>query len=219
MTEQTLQPCRPLVEALQAVADPRRARGRRYSLAALLSLCVAGIMCDCKSYSAIAQWGRECDDDLARSLGFAVMTTAGIERRPGTSTLFYVLRALDRANLESCLGAWAEAVLQAIPTAPDTVDALAIDGKTLRGSAKILKHAPPASPASEAVPGVHLLSALSHRLGTTLAQQAVPDKGSEITSVPEILRGLLLEGRVVTMDALLTQRTVAAAIVEKKGTM
>ena len=48
---------------------------------------------------------------------------------------------------------------------------------------------------------------------------AVPDKGSEITSVPEMLRGLFLEGRVVTVDALLTQRAVAQAIVEKKGTM
>ena len=123
MTDQTLQPCRPLVEALQAVADPRRARGRRYSLTALLSLCVAGIMCDCKTYSAIAQWGRECDAALARSLGFAVVTAAGIERRPGTSTLFYVLRALDRANLESCLGAWTEAVLQALPCLLYTSDA------------------------------------------------------------------------------------------------
>jgi len=79
-----------------------------------------------------------------------------------------------------------------------------------------LQHHPPDD---AAVPGVHLLSALSHRLGATLAQLAVPDKGSEITSVPEMLRGLFLEGRVVTVDALLTQRAVAQAIVEKKGTM
>jgi hypothetical protein len=179
-------------------------------------------MCGCKTYSAIAQWGRECDEEVAHSLGFAVVTPAGIERRPGASTLFYVLRALDRAGLESHLANWTEAVLQALPpsaaaeAALGAGDAIAIDGKTLRGSAKILKRQPVDR---EEVPGVHLLSALSHRLGVTLAQQAVPDKGSEITSVPEMLRGLLLEGRVVTVDALLTQRAVAQAIVKKKGTM
>lgn len=226
MVDQTSQPCRPLVKALEGVADPRKARGQRYSLVALLSLCVAGIMCGCKTYSAIAQWGRECDEEVARSLGFAVVTPAGVARRPGASTLFYVLRALDRVGLESHLANWTEEVLQALPpSAADEVclgagDAVAIDGKTLRGSAKILKRQPvDREEVGEEVPGVHLLSALSHRLGVTLAQQAVPDKGSEITSVPEMLRGLFLEGRVVTVDALLTQRAVAQAIVEKKGTM
>src|ERR1019366_7633855 len=54
-------------------------------------------------------------------------------------------------------------------------------------------------------PRTHLLSAVSHRLGLTLGQVAVEEKTNEITAIHTLLTGLLLEGWVVTMDALLTQ--------------
>ncbi len=61
------------------------------------------------------------------------------------------------------------------------------------------------------------MSALSHRLGVTLTQRAVDDKTNEITAVLEVLQGLVLEGRVFTMDAILTQRKAAQTIVDGKG--
>jgi len=106
--------------------------------------------------------------------------------------------------LERRLGAWAEQVVASHPPAP-TEAAVALDGKTLRGSRK------------QGAPGVHLLSALSHHVGLTLAQQAVSDKTNEITQVEAVLRQLVLPGRVFTMDALLTQRHVAQAIVDGGG--
>jgi hypothetical protein len=81
------------------------------------------------------------------------------------------------------------------------------DGKTLRGSQK------------QGAPGAHLLSALAHRLGVTLAQQAVADQTNEIPVVLDLLRQLVLAGRVVPMDALLTQRPIAQQIVAAGGTM
>jgi predicted transposase YbfD/YdcC len=84
-------------------------------------------------------------------------------------------------------------------------DAIAIDGKTLRGSQK------------QGAPGVHLLSALAHRVGLTLAQQAVDDKTNELPVAVAVLRHLVLEGRSVTMDALLTQRQIAQQIVDAGG--
>ena len=83
--------------------------------------------------------------------------------------------------------------------------AVALEGKTLRGSHK------------QGAPGAHLLSALAHHLGLTLAQQAVDDKTNEITQVETVLRQLVLRDRVVTMDALLTQRHVAQTIVDEGG--
>jgi hypothetical protein len=65
---------------------------------------------------------------------------------------------------------------------------------------------------------VHLLSALSQRLGVTLFQSAVSDKTNEIGAIQEVLSALVLEGRVVTVDALLCQRKVAEAIVSRGGT-
>jgi hypothetical protein len=167
-------------------------------------------------------------------LGFSVVTTAGIERRPGASTLFYVLSGMDRADLEKHLGQWMEEVLAAVSTASGELEAVAVDGKTLRGSAKAikaqndnLKRDNPSGLVSpdddrddgrQDVPGVHLLSAFSHRLGVTLGQVADCDKGNEITAAPDLLRGLRLEGRVITMDAMFTQRSIAESIVAKGGT-
>jgi predicted transposase YbfD/YdcC len=115
------------------------------------------------------------------------------------------LRQVDRALLEAKLGAWAESCLEHTPDPAGLGDAVAIDGKTLRGSQK------------QGAPGAHLLSAFAHRFGLTLAQQAVADKTNEIPVVLELLRHVVLEGRVVTMDALLTQRQIAQQIVAAGG--
>ena len=64
----------------------------------------------------------------------------------------------------------------------------------------------------------HVLSAVSHGLGLTLGQKAVDDKTNEIPATQELLHMLILKGRVVTMDALLTQKEIAKSILEKGGT-
>jgi predicted transposase YbfD/YdcC len=134
---------------------------------------------------------------MAQALGF-------IHDTPCAATLHTIFRSVDRDILERRLGAWAELVVASLPPA-STAAAVALDGKTLRGSRK------------QGAPGVHLLSALSHHVGLTLAQQAVSDKTNEITQVEAVLRQLVLPGRVFTMDALLTQRHVAQAIIDGGG--
>ena len=133
---------------------------------------------------------------MAQALGFVHAT-------PCAATLHTIFRHIDHDILESKLGAWAEQVVACHPPTPTA--AVALDGKTLRGSRK------------QGAPGVHLLSAVAHHLGVTLAQQAVSDKTNEITQVEAVLRQLVLPGRVLTMDALLTQRHVAQAIVDGGG--
>lgn len=82
---------------------------------------------------------------------------------------------------------------------------MARDGQTLRGSKK------------QGAPGVHLLSALSHHVGLTLAQQAVDAKTNAITQVETGWRQIVLKDRVITIDALLTQPHVAQPIVDGGG--
>ena len=62
-----------------------------------------------------------------------------------------------------------------------------------------------------------MLSALSHRLGITLAQQAVADKSNELFQIEDVLEALLLTSRIVTTDALHTQRYVAQTILDGDG--
>jgi predicted transposase YbfD/YdcC len=193
------QPGRPLIDVLAEMPDPRQARGKRYPLVAVLALACAAMLCGYRSYSAIAEWGRNYGAALLQALGFPRATA------PCTATLSLLFRRLDCARLEAALGQWAEATLAAAPPAPDAGEGLSLDGKTLRGSRK------------QGAPGAHLLSALSQRLGLTLAQTAVDEKTNEISAVQTVLEHVLLTGRVVTLDALLTQRAVAQASVDRGG--
>jgi hypothetical protein len=194
---------RALVDVLGEIPDPRSRHGRRYPFGALLALSCAAMLCGVRSYSAIAEWGRNQGEDLAQALGF----TRG--SMPCAATLFLAFRSVDRTQVETALGAWAETVLTAslgaapAPTLP--LPAVALDGKTLRGSRK------------QGAPGAHLLSALSEHLGLTLGQLAVADKTNEIGAATTLLAGLVLDGRVFTMDALLTQRALAQTLLAGGG--
>src|SRR5215468_11297096 len=162
---------RPLIEVLAEIPDFRSNRGKRHFLGAILALACSAMLCGYRSYTAIAEWGRHYGEHLVRALGFT-------HRSPCAATLHTVLRRVDREALEIKLGAWAEGLLGEAPRTDEGEDALAIDGKTLRGSQK------------QGAPGAHLLSALAHRVGLTLAQQAVDDKTNEITQVETVLRQL-----------------------------
>ena len=62
-----------------------------------------------------------------------------------------------------------------------------------------------------------MLSAFSHRLGVTLAQQAVADKSNELFRIEDVLEALVLTSRIVTTDALHTQRYVAQTTLDGDG--
>jgi hypothetical protein len=126
------------------------------------------------------------------------------ERGPSGPTVHRVFRQLDHAAFEQVLGQWFAAQgLQAD-------EAIAIDGKTLRGIHGV------------EVPGVHLVAAFAHRTRTVLAQAATAGKGHELAGVEAVLAALpirLLSGRVITGDALLAQRVLCRQILEKGGTI
>ena len=73
------------------------------------------------------------------------------------------------------MGVWADSIVAHTPATPEAPEtAMAVDGKTLRGSKK------------QGAPGPHLLSVLAHRLGLTLTQQAVAAKTNEIKEVETV---------------------------------
>jgi predicted transposase YbfD/YdcC len=192
------EPCPALLDVLAEIPDFRQSQGRRHPLQAILALSVCACLCGYRSYSAIAEWGRNYGKSLTQALGFT-------HQPPCAATLNTVLRQVDKEAVEQKLGEWAASVCASVAPAATGMRALAIDGKTMRGSRK------------QGAPGAHLLSALGHRLGLTLGQQAVADKTNEITAVHALLESLVLDGTVVTVDALLTQREVAQTIIDRGG--
>ena len=190
-----------LAAALATVPDPRRPYGWRpqyapIPLVALLQLAVAAILCGARSLYAIAQWGRERREDDP-----ALLEALGLPpgRSPCVATLHRVCKALDVAAFEGAVGQW----LAQTGVAP--TDPLALDGKTLRGI-----H-------GEGVPGVHLVSAYAHQAQAVLAQVRAPGKGQELAAARAVLTEVPLAGRLVTGDALLTQREVCAQVVAAEG--
>jgi hypothetical protein len=186
---------------LAEVPDPRRPYGWRperppLPLVGLLQLTVAALASGCRSLYAVAQWGRErVEDDPELLVGLGL--PAG--RSPSVATLHRVFKRLDVAAFERAVGGW----LARTGIAAD--DALAVDGKALRGI-----H-------GDEVPGVHLVAAHAHRAGAILAQLRTAGKGHELAATEALLGEAPLAGRVVTGDALLTQRTVCEAIVAREG--
>lgn len=82
---------------------------------------------------------------------------------------------------------------------------IALDGKILRGSR------------DGALPGVHLLAALAHQVGLTLAQVSVPPTTNEHKASLPLLSGLNLTNRVLTADAAFMQREICQFIVHQQG--
>lgn len=107
--------------------------------------------------------------------------------------------------LSTAVTGWAEQVLASCAGKPAELEALSIDGKSLRGSAR--------QGASES----HLLGAVSQRLGVVVAQLAVTDKSHEAGKIESLLAALVLEGRVITCDALHTHAAIAQTILAGGG--
>jgi len=204
-----------LAAALAAVPDPRRPYGWRtgyepVSLVALLQVTVVAVLCGARSLYAVAQWVRErAEDDpsLLEALGVP----------PGRSTcvatLHRVYRVLDVDAFERAVGTW----LATTVVAPD--DAVAIDGKTVRGVPGQVDRGDRGDrgDASAYVPGLHLVAAYAHGADAVVAQVRAPGKGQELAAVETVLAQVPLAGRVVTGDALLTQRAVCQQILDGGG--
>jgi hypothetical protein len=204
-----------LAEALAAVPDPRRPYGWRpghepIALAALLQMTVVALLCGARSQLAVAQWGRErLEDDpgLLEALGVPP------GRSPCVATLHRVYRQLDVGAFEAALGAWLGrlGLTPAETPGPAMPEAVALDGKVLRGSQ------PHRDDEADTVPGTYLVAAYAHASGVVLGQIRAAGKGQELAAARALLQAVPLAERVVTADALLTQRDISEQIVADGG--
>ena len=176
------------------VPDPRQRGKVRYPLDEILLLCLMAVVAGAKTVSAIAEFGETKLEFLRRFRPF-------LDGTPAHDHLGDILASLDAEAFQRCFVAW----VAALTGAP--VEAVAIDGKTLRRSGgKAVAQTP-----------VHMVSAFAARQRLVLAQVAVDAKSNEIVAIPALLDMLTIEGAIVSIDAMGCQRAIAAKIVAKKA--
>jgi predicted transposase YbfD/YdcC len=185
---------RHLPAAFATVPDPRSRHGRRYDLPCLLTCLVAAMLCNCDSLDAVGQWCAEQQRLLRRHFPHVRFL------RPSGSLYRRLLPRLRVDHLEAALTGWTVQT-----RAGQDQEALALDGKAVRGAASASRAAPP------------LLSVSTHQSQETLAQVRVADKTNEIPVAQALLPTLPLRGRVVTADALHTQVAFAQTVLAGGG--
>jgi hypothetical protein len=148
----------------------------------------------CKSYQAIAQFGRDKGFALAHVLGFRRGKT------PTKATYSILFRRLDVVAFEAALARWIASRLS-----DEQMSVIALDGKTLRGSR------------DGGVPGQHLVAAYAVKAAAVLAQVRVDAKTNEHKAALQLLGILPVGGRIVTGDALFCQRDLCQEIIDDGG--
>jgi predicted transposase YbfD/YdcC len=201
-----------LVAALQQVPDPRDRRGRQHRWDDLLTLIAAAVVAGQRGGRAMAQWMHEHEAALVAGL----QPKRG--RVPSRATVGRVLAKVPLAELEEQCSGYAahldtlDAQAGAVPLTPEereetegvVLRGQSVDGKTVRtASAYGVTH--------------HLVSLVRHASGVVLAQAEVAVKLDERKLAQALLTPARVAGTVTTLDALHTQRTLAAQIVEGGG--
>jgi DDE_Tnp_1-associated len=117
-----------LLPVLATIPDPRARRGVRHRLAVILGLPSCAVMAGARSFTAIAEWAADADQATRDALGVTGVV-------PCESTFRRTLQNLDAGALDDAAGDWAQ---QRTAPPPGTRRAVAVDGKTLRGSGMTL---------------------------------------------------------------------------------
>ena len=174
--------------------DPRQAGKVVYRLDEVLLLSLLAVLAGAESFTDIARFGERKLTLLRRFLPFADGT-------PPHDRLGDIFATLDAEAFQHCFADWVAALTKT------AVEAIAIDGKTMRGSgAKKSSKAP-----------IHMVSAFAARQRMVLAQVKVDEKSNEIVAIPALLDMMAIEGAVVTIDAMGCQRDIAKKIIGKKA--
>ena len=185
-----------LIEVLRSVKDPRKRRGIRHTQLSILVVAVCAALAGCRSFVAMAEWAADLSQDILERLGCRYCFNTGRYVAPSEPTLRRTIQSVDADDVDRRVGTWLAGRTESA--------AIAIDGKTLRGSTKGTAKA------------VHLLGALQHGTCVVVGQQKVSDKSNEITAAQPLLESMELTGRVVTADAMHTQIDLARFLVDEK---
>lgn len=185
-----------LFKLLEQVLDNRKAKGKQYPLPYLLGCILLARLAGEHTPSGITEWIRLRRQYLVEALPTTQFTAPSLNmiRR----TLNDVMSADKLHNI------FKQFLLQEYGGQQSIL--ITIDGKTMRGTIPKGK-----------TKGVHLLAAYLPEEGVVLMQTEVDGKENEITAAPKLLQQMDLKGRIVSGDAMFTQRKISIQIIAQGG--
>lgn len=181
--------------------DPRSPINRQHPLVSVVVIALMAVLAGAGGPTAIARWAELKKEWLLPLLPLP----AGIPRK---DVFRRVLMLLNPAAFQACFFNWLQA-LRAKLAHDSGVEqpVFAVDGKTARRS----------HDRAHGLGPLHSVSVWASDLGLSLGQIACDEKSNEITAIPELLRLVDIQGAIVTIDAMGTQKAIAEQIVDSKA--
>lgn len=181
--------------------DPRSDINQKHPLVSVVVIAMMAVLAGAGGPTAIAKWAK-----LKADLLLSVLPLPnGIPRK---DVFRRVLSLLKPDAFQACFVTWLQA-LRAKAEATTSIEQpiFAVDGKTARRSHDHRK----------GLGALHAVSVWASEFGLSLGQVACAEKSNEITAIPELLRLVDIQGTIITIDAMGTQKAIAAQIIKSKA--
>lgn len=188
-----------IVGYFDELEDPRSEVNRKHPLVSVVVIAMMAVLAGAGGPTAIARWAA-----LKEELLLAVLPLPnGIPRKDVFRRTLSLLRP---EAFQACFTAWVQSLRAQAAAATEVAQPiLAVDGKTARRS----------HDRAHGLGALHCVSVWASDYGLSLGQVACAEKSNEITAIPELLRLVDIQGAIITIDAIGTQKAIAAQIVEK----
>ena len=174
--------------------DPVRVN---YKLSEIFFLTLCAVLSGCDDFVEISNYGQENIKFLKKYLPYE----NGI---PSHDTLNNVFNKLNPIEFNKCFIEWAKSIGGPLSEGQEIV---AIDGKSVRGS----------HDRASGKRAIHMVSAWASERNISLGQIKVSDKSNEIKAIPELLELIDVKSKIVTIDAIGTQKKIAKKIIDQKA--
>jgi len=188
-----------IVGYFDELEDPRSTINQKHPFVSVVVIALMAVLAGAVGPTSIAEWARCKETFLLRVL----QLPNGVPRK---DVFRRVLSLLNPTAFQTCFAQWL-ATLRDQAAAASGIDQpiFAVDGKTARRSHDRKK----------GLGALHSVSVWASEFGLSLGQVACADKSNEITAIPELLRLVDIQGAIITIDALGTQKAIAEQIIQQ----
>lgn len=190
-----------IVAHFEELEDPRSTINLQHPLVSVVVIALMAVLAGANGPTAIAKWAAMKQEFLLKMLNLP----HGIPRK---DVFRRVLMALKPGAFQACFVNWLQSLrAKAIAATGVEQPILAVDGKTARRSHDRAK----------GLGALHSVTVWASEFGLSLGQVTCAEKSNEITAIPELLRLVDIKGAIITIDAMGTQKAIAAQIVDSEA--